>query len=96
MFLNRLAKVSGVRLVRNPYQTCAKMLSLLRTHTEQLKWTSKRKKSMGKAVGKRMRGECPVAGAGAPGSGAPRIVSLTAFPLISCGLRSIRVALCGF
>ena len=56
------------------------MLSLLRTHTEQLNWPTERKKSMGKAVGKRMRGECPVAGAGAPGSGAPRILFLTAFP----------------
>ena len=69
------------KLVRSPYQTCAEMLSLLRTHTEQLKWTSKRKKLMGKAVGKRMRGECPVAGAGAPGSGAPRILFLTAFTI---------------
>ena len=50
----------------------------------------------GKAVGGRMRGECPAAGVGAPGSGAPRFLSLTAFPLISCGLRSILVALCGF
>ena len=57
------------------------MLSLLRTHTEQLKWTSKRKKSMGKAVGKRVRGECPVAGAGAPGSGAPRTLFPTAFTI---------------
>ena len=32
---------------------------------------------MVKAVGKRMRGECLVAGAGAPGSGAPRILFLT-------------------
>ena len=69
------------KLVRRPYQTCAEMLSLLRTHTEQLKWPSEHKKSMGKAVGKRMRGECPVAGAGAPGSGAPRILFLTAFPI---------------
>ena len=36
---------------------------------------------MGKAVGKRMRGECPVAGAGDPGSGAPRILFLTAFTI---------------
>ena len=28
------------KLVRSPYQTCAEMLSLLRTHTEPLKWTS--------------------------------------------------------
>ena len=35
---------------------------------------------MGKAVGKRMRGESPVARAGAPGSGAPRIFFPTAFP----------------
>ena len=26
-----------LKLVRSPYQTCAEMLSLLRTHTEQLK-----------------------------------------------------------
>ena len=57
------------------------MLSLLRTHTEQLKWTSKREKSLGKAVRKRMRGECPVAGAGAPGSGALRIPFLTVFTI---------------
>ena len=37
--------------------------------------------SIGKAVGKRMCGECPVAGAGAPGSGAPRILFLTAFTI---------------
>ena len=72
---------SYLRLVRNPYQTCVEMLSVLRTHTEQLKWTSKRKKSRGKAVGKRMRGECPVAEAGAPGSGAPRILFLTALTI---------------
>ena len=72
------------------------MLSLLRTHTEQLKWTSKREKSMGKAVGKRMRGECPVAGAGAPGFGAPRILFPTFLLLISRGLRSILVPLGGF
>ena len=57
------------------------MLSLLRTHTGQLKWTSKRKKSMVKAVEKGMRGECPVAGAGAPGSGAPRTLFSTAFTI---------------
>ena len=57
------------------------MLSLLRTPTEQLKWTSKREKPMVKAVRKRMRGECPVAGAGAPGSGAPRTLFLTAFTI---------------
>ena len=34
---------------------------------------------MGKTVGKSMRGECPVAGAGAPGSGAPRTPFSTAF-----------------
>ena len=28
-----------------------------------------------------MRGECPVAGAGAPGSGAPRTLFLTAFTI---------------
>ena len=32
-----------------------------------------------KVVGRRMRGECPVAEAEAPGSGAPRILSLTVF-----------------
>ena len=57
------------------------MLSLLRTHTGQQKWTSKREISIGKAVRKRMRGECPVAGAGAPGSGAPRTLFLTAFTI---------------
>ena len=57
------------------------MLSLLRTQTEQLKETSKRKKPMVKAVRKRVRGECPVAGAGAPGPGAPRILFLTAFTI---------------
>ena len=36
---------------------------------------------MVKAVGKRMRGECPVAGAGASGSGAPRILFLTVFTI---------------
>ena len=36
---------------------------------------------MGKAVEKGMRGECPVAGAGAPGSGAPRIPFSTAFTI---------------
>ena len=60
---------------------CAEMLSLLRTPAEQLKWLSKREKSMVKAVRKRMRGECPVAGAGAPGSGAPRIPFSTAFTI---------------
>ena len=69
------------KLVRNPYQTCAGMLSLLRTPTEQLKWSSKREKSMVKTVRKRMRGECPVAGAGAPGSRAPRTLFLTAFTI---------------
>ena len=69
------------RLVRSPYQRCAEMLSLLRTHTVELKWTSKRKILMVKTVGKRMRGECPVTGVGAPGSGAPRILFLTAFPI---------------
>ena len=52
---------------------CAEMLSLLRTPAEQLKSTLK-------AVVKRMRGERPVAGAGAPGSGAPHILFMTAFP----------------
>ena len=36
---------------------------------------------MVKVVKKGMRGECPVAGAGAPGSGAPRIPFLTAFTI---------------
>ena len=57
------------------------MLSVLRTPAEQLKWTSKRKKLIVKAVIKRMRGECPVAGAGAPGSGDPRTLFLTAFTI---------------
>ena len=35
----RLAFLSWSRIVRSPYQMCAEMLSLLRTHTEQLKWT---------------------------------------------------------
>ena len=76
---------------------CAEMMSLLRTHTEQLKWTAKRKKLMGKIVGKRMRRECPVAGAGAPGSGAPRILFLTAFTIdfLRCGVHCF-VALFGF
>ena len=57
------------------------MLSLLRTHTEQLKWTSKREISIGKAVGKRMRG-APEPGAPAPATGhSPRILFLTAFPI---------------
>ena len=57
------------------------MLSLLRTHTEQLKWTSKRKKSLEKAVGKRMRG-APEPGAPAPATGrSPRILFLTAFTI---------------
>ena len=69
------------KLVRGPYQTCAEMLSLLRTHTEQLKWTSKRKKSMGKAVRKRMRG-APEPEAPAPATGhSPRILFPTAFPI---------------
>ena len=29
-----------IKFVRGPYQTCAEMLSLLRTHIEQLKWIS--------------------------------------------------------
>ena len=41
----------------------------------------KREKSVVKAVRKRVRGECPVAGAGAPGSGAPRIPFLTDFTI---------------
>ena len=36
---------------------------------------------MVKVVKKGMRGECPVAGAGAPGSGAPRTLFLTAFAI---------------
>ena len=58
--------------------------------------TLKRKKSMEKAVKKGMRGECPVAGAGAPGSGAPRIPFSTAFTIDFLRLRVIFVALCGF
>ena len=61
------------RLVRSPYQTCAEILSLLRTHTEELKWTSKREISIVKTVGKRMSGECPVAGAGACWNIGPKI-----------------------
>ena len=38
----------------NPYQTGAEMLSLLRTQTEQLKWTAKRNKFMLKAFRGRM------------------------------------------
>ena len=45
-----------------------------------------------------MRGECPVAGEGAPGSGAPRILFLTAFTIdisrfearCSCSARILR------
>ena len=71
----------GIKLVRSPYQTCAEMLSLLRTHTEQLKWTSKREKSMGKTVRKRMHG-APEPGAPAPATGhSPRILFPTAFPI---------------
>ena len=47
------------RIVRSPFQTCAEMLSLLRTPTEQLKLTSKRKKPMVKAGRKRVRGSRP-------------------------------------
>ena len=55
---------------------CAEMLSLLRTPTEQLKWTSKRKKSMVKADRKRERG------APAPATGhSPRIPFSTAFTI---------------
>ena len=56
----------------------------------------KREKSMVKAVRKRMRGECPVAGAGAPGSGAPRTLFLTAFPIDFLRFEVILVALLGF
>ena len=38
---NGVILLALLRFVRNPYQTCAEMLSLLRTHTKQLKWTSK-------------------------------------------------------
>ena len=70
-----------IKLIRRPYQTCAEMLSLLRTLTKQLKWTSKRKKSMGKAVGKRMRG-APEPGAPAPATAhSPRILFLTVFTI---------------
>ena len=34
------------RLIRHPYRTCPEMLSLLKSQTEQLKWTSKRDESM--------------------------------------------------
>ena len=54
------------RLVRNPYQTCPEMLSLLRSQTEQLKWTAKRNKSIVRAVGKRMHRDCPIADAPGP------------------------------
>ena len=46
------------------------MPSLPRIQAEQLKWTSRRKKAMVKAVRKRMHGDCPVA-----------IVYLTAFTI---------------
>jgi len=54
------------------------MPSLPRTHTEQPKWTSKRKGGSPRVC---RGGECPVAGAGAPGSGAPRILFPTAFAI---------------
>ena len=58
------------------------MLYFLRTHTEQLKWTSKRKKLTGKAVGKRgCVGSARSLGREPPGSGAPRILFLTAFTI---------------
>ena len=60
---------------------CAEMLSLLRTHTEQLKWTPKRERTIVKAVGRRMRG-APEPGAPAPATGhSPRIRFLTAFTI---------------
>ena len=65
-------------LVRNAYQTCPEVLSLLRTHTKQLKRTSKRKKSMVKAVGKRMRG------APEPRASRPRAGALPTHPLSDC------------
>ena len=76
------AKQTGLgKLVRSPYQTCADMLSLLRTHTEELKWTSKRKISIVKAVRNRMRG-APEPGAPAPATGhSPRILFLTALTI---------------
>ena len=73
--------VSYNKLVRSPYQTCAEMLPLLRTHTEQLNWPSKRKISKVKAVRQRMRG-APEPGAPAPATGhSPRILFPTAFPI---------------
>ena len=53
------------------------MPSLLRTHTEQLNWTSIRKKSMGKTVGKRMWG-VPRCWGGSP----RRILFLTDFTIL--------------
>ena len=53
----KIVKQHGyTRIVRSPYQMCAEMLSLLRTPAEQLKWTSKREKSVVKAVRKGVRG----------------------------------------
>ena len=43
-------KILHYKLIRSPYQTCAEMLSLLRTPTEQLKNTSKHKISMVKTA----------------------------------------------
>ena len=65
-----------IKLIRRPYQTCAEMLSLLRTYTKQLKWSSKRKKSMRKVGRKRVRGAL------APATGhSPRILFPTDFPI---------------
>ena len=46
----------GIWFVTSLPNGSAEMLSLLRTHTEQLKWTSKREKSMEKTVRKRTHG----------------------------------------
>ena len=74
-------ELSQTKLVRSPYQTCAEVLSLLRTHTGLRKWTSKRTKSMVRAVRKRMRG-APEPGAPAPATGhPPRIPFLTTFTI---------------
>ena len=62
------------KIVRSQYQTCAEMMSLLRTPTEQLKWTSKRKKPMVKAF------KTQDSNSKATGH-SPRILFPTAFPI---------------
>ena len=80
-FASSIVTLYWPKLIRDPYQPCAEMLSLLRTPTEQLKWTSKRKKPIVKAVKKRVRGS-PEPGAPAPATGhSPRILFLTAFTI---------------